>query len=412
MPDRGPADLIPVADARARILARVPVLAAETADLSAIRGQVLAEDIHAGEDLPPFANSAMDGFAVRAADVAGASAARPVVLRVAAHLPAGAVADHAIAPGEAARIMTGAMLPPGADAVVMIEETDGGHVEVAIRRAARAGENVRPQGESLRAGELALERGTVLGPPHLGLLAMLGHARARVIRRPRVALFSTGDELVPPDLPPGPGKIRDSNRYGLSAQVSEFGAIPVDLGLAGDDPAEIRALIARGLEAADCLVTSGGVSVGDLDLTRRVLAEFGPIETLRVAMKPGMPQASGLAGGKPVFGLPGNPVSSMIVCDQFVRPALRKMAGLSELFRPRAWAVAAEPLRKPAGKTHFLRAIVENRDGRLTARLTGPQGSGILRSLVLANALVILEAEVTAVAAGEMVPVELLGEPR
>ena len=412
MPDDHRGTLLPVANARARILAQVPVLAAETADLSAIRGQVLAEDIHAGEDVPPFANSAMDGFAVRAADVAGATVAQPIRLRVVMHLPAGAVAAHAIGPGEAARIMTGAMLPPGADAVVMIEETDGGHAEVAIRRAARAGENIRPQGESLRAGDLALARGTVLGPPHLGLLAMLGHARARVIRRPRVALFSTGDELVPPDESPGPGKIRDSNRYGLSAQVAEFGAIPVDLGLTGDDPQRIRALITRGLEAADCLVTSGGVSVGDVDLTRRVLAEFGPIETMRVAMKPGMPQAFGLAGDKPVFGLPGNPVSSMIVCDQFVRPALRKMAGHAELFRPRQWAAAAEPLRKPAGKTHFLRAIVEHGAGRLTARLAGPQGSGILRSLVLANALVILEPEVTQVAAGEMVPIELLGEPR
>lgn len=411
MADAHATDLISVENARARMLAQIPVLGAELADLTALRGQVLAEDVAAAEDIPPFPNSAMDGYAVRAADVAGATPARPVALRVVAELAAGAVATRAIGPGEAARIMTGAMLPAGADAVVMIEETDGGRENVAIRRAARAGENVRPQGEGLRAGEIALARGTLLGPPHMGLLAMLGRTRVQVVRRPRVALFSTGDELVPADLPPGPGKIRDSNRVGLSGQVAALGAIPLDLGLAGDDAAEIRALIGRGLAAADCLVTSGGVSVGDADLTKRVLAEFGPIATLRVAMKPGMPQAFGLARGKPVFGLPGNPVSSMIVCDQFVRPALRKMAGHTELLRPRVWAAAAEPLQKPAGKTHFLRAIVENRGDRLTARLTGPQGSGILRSLVLANALMILEREVTTVAAGELVPVELLGDP-
>jgi molybdopterin molybdotransferase len=404
-------DLISVEDARARMLSQILVLGDELADLTDIRGQVLAEDVAAVEDIPPFPNSAMDGYAVRAADIVGASPARPVALRVVAEMAAGAVAARAIGPGEAARIMTGAMLPQGADAVVMIEETDGGREKVAIRRAARAGENVRPQGEGLRAGELALPRGTVIGPPHMGLLAMLGRTRVRVIRRPRVALFSTGDELVPPESRPGPGQIRDSNRVGLSGQVAELGAIPLDLGLAGDDAEQIRALIGRGLEEADCLVTSGGVSVGDVDLTKRVLAEFGPIAALRVAMKPGMPQAFGLAGGKPVFGLPGNPVSAMIVCDQFVRPALRKMAGRTELLRPRLWAAAAEPLTKPAGKTHFLRAIVETRGDRLTARLTGPQGSGILRSMVLANALVILEREVTAVAAGELVPVELLGDP-
>lgn len=270
MADAAAGDLLPFADARARILARIPVLTAESAGLAAINGQVLAEDIHAAEDLPPFANSAMDGFAVRAGDVARASAERPVTLRVTAHLPAGAVASGAIGPGEAARIMTGAMLPPGTDAVVMIEETDGGSPAVAIRRAARAGENVRPQGESLRAGQLALARGTILGPPHVGLLAMLGRTRVRVIRRPRVALFSTGDELVPPDRTPGPGQIRDSNRYALAAQIAAFGAVPVDLGLAGDDPDAIRAVVARGLAVADCLVTSGGVSVGDVDITRRV----------------------------------------------------------------------------------------------------------------------------------------------
>ncbi len=400
--------LIPVEEFRARVLAAVPVLDAETVPLPELRGRVLAEDVVAADDIPPFANSAMDGYAVRAADVAGAGANHPVTLPVVEHVPAGRVPRRAIGPGEAARIMTGAMLPAGADAVVMVEETDGGNREVMIRRAASAGDNVRPAGESVCRGETVLERGSIIGPAHVGMLATLGHIRARVARRPRVALLSTGDELVPPEASPGPGQIRDSNRYGLIAQVAAFGALPIDLGLVADNEKELRAAIAQGLAVADCLVTSGGVSVGDADLTRRVLTDFGEIVTLRVAIKPGMPQAFGLAGGKPVFGLPGNPVSSLVVCDQFVRPALRKMAGHTQLLRPRQTAVMAEPLQKPAGKTHFLRAIVDERAGTLVARLTGPQGSGNLRSLVLANALVILESEVTRVAAGENVSVELL----
>jgi molybdopterin molybdotransferase len=401
--------LVPVEEHRARILAQVPVLAAETVPLLQAQGRVLAEDVASDEDLPPFDNSAVDGFAVRAADLAGASREHPRSLRVREHLPAGVVAKEPVAAGFAARIMTGAPVPPGADAVVMIEVTDGGSPEVTVYKSAAPGDNVRPRGESVRAGDMVLARGSVIGPAELSMLASLGRSAARVIRTPRVALFSTGDELVPLGTAPGPGQIRDSNRYGLIAQVAELGATPIDLGLVGDDEPRLRALVARGLAEADCLVTSGGVSVGDYDLTKRILGELGSIAAYRVAMKPGMPQVFGMTpGGKPVFGLPGNPVSSLVVFDQFVRPALLKMAGHRQVTRPRLLAVAAEGMRKPAGKTHFVRAVVENVDGVLHVRPTGPQGSGILRSLVLANALMILDQDLESIAAGDQVPVELL----
>ena len=401
--------LVPVDEHRARILAQVPILEEERVQLLDARGRVLAEDVASDEDLPPFDNSAVDGFAVRAADLAGASREHPRSLRVREHLPAGTVAREPVAAGTAARIMTGAPVPPGADAVVMVEWTDGGSAAVAVYTPVSPGDNVRPRGESVRAGDLVLERGQVLGPAELSMLASLGRTAVRTIRPPRVALLSTGDELVPLGTAPGPGQIRDSNRYGLIAQVAELGATPIDLGLVGDDEGRLRALVARGLAEADCLVTSGGVSVGDYDLTKRILGELGSIAPYRVAMKPGMPQVFGIAaGGKPVFGLPGNPVSSLVVFDQFVRPALLKMAGHRQVTRPRLLAVAAETIRKPRGKVHFVRAVVDNVDGVLHARPTGPQGSGILRSLVLANALMILDADVESIAAGDHVPVELL----
>lgn len=404
----GPTELLSVEEVRGRMLAAVRVLPAESVPTTELRGQVLAEDIRADMDLPPFDNSAMDGYAVRAGDVAAASSDRPATLAVVEHLPAGAFPRRAIAPGEAARIMTGAPIPQGADAVVMVEMTEGDSERVRVRGRVRPGENVRRRGESVAAGEIALARGTVLRPQEMAMLASLGRTRAQVVRRPRVALLSTGDELVPPGVPLEPGKIHDSNRYGLIGQVAEVGAVPIDLGLVGDDPERLRSLIARGLDEADCLITSGGVSVGDYDLTQRILAEFGAIESLRVAMKPGMPQAFGVARGKIVFGLPGNPVSSMIVFDQFVRPCLLKMAGHTRLERPRWPAIMDEPIQKPAGKVHFVRAIVEHRDGALHARPTGPQGSGILKSLALANALIVLDRDTTQVTRGEAVVVEIL----
>jgi molybdopterin molybdotransferase len=259
----------------------------------------------------------------------------------------------------------------------------------------------------VRAGTVVLDRGTVIRPAEQSMLASLGRLQVRVIRRPRVALISTGDELVPPDIVPGPGQIRDSNRSGVFGQVESLGAMPVDLGLVPDDAAEIRAALERGLHDSDCVVTSGGVSVGDYDLTKQILAELGEIHFWRVAMKPGKPQAFGLARGKPIFGLPGNPVSSMVVFDQFVRPALLKMAGYQRLTRPRLRAVIDEPVRKPPGKVHFMRAVIDERNGRLHARLTGPQGSGILSSMTASNGLIILELDVTDVEEGDEVTVEL-----
>jgi molybdopterin molybdotransferase len=400
-------NLLPIEEARRRLLEVIPVLPGEMVPIHDARGQVLDEDVASDIDLPPFDNSAMDGYAVRSADTAGASPASPVVLRVVEHLPAGTAPTREVASGEAARIMTGAPLPAGADGVIIVENTDGGAETVAIYKAIGAGDNVRRRGEGARTGEVVLARGTPIRPAEQAMLASLGRLEARVVRRPRVAVLSTGDELVSPDRRPGPGQIRDSNRYGLLGQVAALGAIPVDVGLVADDHARIRDALERALDEGDCVVTSGGVSVGDYDLTKQILAELGEIHFWRVAMKPGKPQAFGLARGKPVFGLPGNPVSSLVAFEQFVRPALRKMAGYTQLCRPRLLAVADAPMRKPAGKVHFLRAIIEEREGTLHARLTGPQGSGILASMTAANGLVILDLDVTEVREGEPVLVEL-----
>ena len=347
----------------------------------------------------------MDGFAVRAADAtAGAR------LKVVATLPAGRAPDRAVGVGEAVRIMTGAPIPEGADAIVMVEDTevdDDGFV--TIGRTAASGDHVRPAGEDLAAGQVAFEPFTVLGPGHLGVLASLGYRRVPVFRRARVGVLSTGDELVDDGSPLRPGQIRDSNRPTLVAMVHEAGCDAVDLGVVADDEAAITAVLERGLAECDALVTSGGVSMGDFDYIKVVLDRMGAMQWWQVAIKPAKPLAFGVVSGKPVFGLPGNPVSSMVSFELFARPALRRMMGHRDPFRPTVEAVADEALRRrPDGKVHFVRVVASTGDdGRWHIRSSGGQGSNLLRAMALANALAVVP-DGDGVAAGGDVEVMLL----
>jgi len=394
---------IPVDEALTRILERFRPLEPEERDLIDALGQVLADDVRAPNDVPPFTNSAMDGFAVRSGDVAEASAARPVRLPVAGDVPAGAAADP-LARGSAARIMTGAPLPDGADAVVRFEDTDGGADVVAIHRAVTSQENVRLAGEDVRAGEVVLAAGTVIRPAEVGVLATAGRRQVRVVRRPRVAVLSTGDEVVEIEEGPGPGKIRDANRYSISAAVRAAGGVPVPLGIVRDTADQLRSALRRAAQE-DVIVTSGGVSVGDYDFVKVVMRELGQMNFWSVSMRPGKPLAFGEVLGTPIFGLPGNPVSALLTFELFARPAILKMQGRSRLHRPRATARLVEDVPKPSHLRFFGRAIYDPATG--TVRTTGPQGSGILRSMALANCLLDLPIGPDRVEAGSEVTILL-----
>jgi molybdopterin molybdotransferase len=406
--------------ARDKVLAGVAPLPPETAAVSAVRGRALAADVTAPEDMPPFDNSAMDGFAVRATDTAGASKDSPAALRVVAEQPAG-TSGASIGPGDAVRIMTGAPIPEGADAVVMIEDTNfwdpeakrgrrPGSAEAGrslqVHSPVTPGTNIRRRGESVRAGTTVLQRGHVVQGPEIGLLLSVGVAEVSVHPLPVVGVLSTGDELVPASAVPGPGQIRDSNRPALLAVLAARGFPALDLGLAGDDAGALEAGIRRGLDEADFLITSGGVSVGDRDLTRDVLARLGSVESYRVAVKPGKPQLFGHLGKTPVFGLPGNPVSSLVVFDQFVLPALKTMAGRAEVLWPVFTARLATAIRRRPGRLEFVRVRLDPEDGEWTARTTGPQGSGVLSSMVRANGYAILPPQAEALEPGDRVQVQ------
>ena len=399
--------MLSVDEARQRMLDTIPVLPPETRGILACAGHVLAEVLPATENIPPFDNSAMDGYAVRAADVQDASEKNPAVLSVVETIAAGYAPTKQVAAGQAARIMTGAMMPQGADAVIMQEVTQQAGAEVQIFESIDTAGNVRFTGESVSKGQQVMGKGKHLRPPEVSMLASLNCAAAIVHRKPTVAIVSTGDELTPLGEPLKPGKIRDSNRYGLYAQVEEAGGIPIDMGIAPDDEAETERIFRAALAKADALITSGGVSVGEHDVVKTVLAKLGEINFWRVAMKPGKPQAYGIADGKPIFGLPGNPVSSLVVFELFVRPALLKMAGHKDLLRPTFKATLAEAITNRDGRVNYMRAILKVSDGEITAQTTGPQGSGILHSLVLANGLITIPSGVT-LAAGETVAAQFL----
>lgn len=399
--------MLSVPEARQRMLDTIPVLPSEKRQILDCTDYVLAEALHAEENIPPFDNSAMDGYAVRAADVKNASEADPAVLSVVEMIAAGYAPTKQVAAGQAARIMTGAMMPDGADAVVMQEVTQQDADKVKIFESVDETDNVRFTGESVTAGQQVMGIGKHLRPPEISMLASLNCSEATVHRKPTVAIVSTGDELTPLGEPLKPGKIRDSNRYGLYAQVEEAGGIPIDMGIAPDDEAETERIFRAALAKADALITSGGVSVGEHDVVKSVLAKLGEINFWRVAMKPGKPQAYGIADGKPIFGLPGNPVSSLVVFELFVRPALLKMAGHKTLLRPTFKATLAETVTNRDGRVNYMRAILTESDGQYIAETTGPQGSGILHSLVLANGLITIPTAVT-LEAGETVEAQFL----
>ncbi|HKC91726.1 MAG TPA: gephyrin-like molybdotransferase Glp [Candidatus Limnocylindria bacterium] len=389
-------------DALARILAGVPTLPTVETPLLDALGLVLAEDIEADRDVPPFRNSAMDGYAVRGEDVASA----PVELRVVGEIAAGGFPERSVGPGEAMRIMTGAPMPDGADTVVRVEDTDNASDLVTIAAATPKGTSIRQAGEDLKKGESVLTKGTVLRAAEIGLLASVGRARVLVGKRPRVAVFSTGDEIVDLDAPLAPGQIRDSNRYTLASAIRATGAEPWVRGIVRDSPDALRAALREGI-AADAIVTSGGVSVGDHDHLKPVLSELGTIDFWAIAIRPGRPLAFGeLTDGDrrvPIFGLPGNAVSALVTFEIFVRPALLRMQGRANVTRPRAKARLLEPVDKPDFLRVFARGIHDPEAA--TVRLTGPQGSGILRSMSLANCLIDLPVGPSRFEQGEIVDV-------
>jgi len=415
--------VITVEEALERILSYVDVLEVEEKPLLEALGQVLAEDVASSINIPPLDNTAMDGYAVRAADTEGASPDSPVTLRVTGEVAAGYVFEGEVAAGSAVRIMTGAPIPAGADAVVPFEETDepfdrapqrSQHIEASVRvfKQALAGANIRRTGEDVREGQTVLERGVVLRPSELGVLASLGRATVNVVRRPVVAILSTGDELVAPGQPKPAAKIYDANAHSVAALVSRCGGLPRLLGIARDTVEELTAMIHEGLDA-DMLVTSAGVSRGDYDVVKEVLAREGNIDFWTVAMKPGKPLAFGCfeKGGRrvPHIGLPGNPVSSMVTFELFGRPALMKMMGKTDWRRPLVRAIAEERIvNRNDPRRFYARCIVRERDGRYYASLTGPQGSGMLTSMVHANALTVIPAEVDEVRPGEEIDVIML----
>ncbi|WP_370323691.1 gephyrin-like molybdotransferase Glp [Euzebya sp.] len=401
-----PDELTALADHRRQILSAVAPLPPVSASLLEARSLVLAQDVAAPGDIPPFANSAMDGFAVRAAEVGEGSR-----LRVVGEIAAGSPDLPSPGAGEAVRIMTGAPMPAGATAVVPVElvtESDG---EVVLDTSPEVGDNIRASGESARRGEVVLTAGRPLGPAEIGMLAAMGIPRVEVHPRVRVATLATGDELVEPGTPLMPGQIHESNSYALAAQVAEVGAVAFRQQIARDDRAALRKAFTDALATADVLVTSGGVSAGRYDLSKQVLAELGDVTFAKVAMQPGMPQAFGSIDGVPVFGLPGNPVSAAVSFEVLVRPAIRRMQGRTDLNRPRVTARLAEDVRSPEHKVSFLRVTLERGDDDWLATTTGAQGSGILRSMVLADGLAEIPADRTSMAAGEPVVVHLLVDP-
>ena len=400
-----------VADHLSDILSAVRPLTPLDVQLLDAHGCVLVEDVVAPWPLPQFDNSAMDGYAVRAEDVRDASEDEPVELPVVADIAAGETQVDAIGPGLAARIMTGAPIPVGADAVVPVEYTDGGTARVRITLAAQAGRHLRRIGEDVQAGDTVLTAGTFLGAAQVGLLAAVGNDRVKVRPRPRVVVISTGRELVEPGLPLALGQITDSNSYTLTASAREAGAVAFRVAPVPDDETKLLSLIEDQLVRADVIVTSGGISAGAYDVVKAVLSELGTVTFDKVAMQPGMPQGFGTIGDEatPIFTLPGNPVSAFVSFEVFVRPAIRKMLGVSRLHRPSVKAILQSTLRSPEGKRQFARARWQPApDGsHLVTPLAG-QASHMLADLAYANALVVVPEQVTEVAAGQVVDTVLL----
>jgi molybdopterin molybdotransferase len=403
-------DLTRLEDALKVILTTVPVLGIEKISLLDALGRVLAEDIIADRDNPPWNNSAMDGFAVRYEDIKQDHAiTTPTVLKVIEEVPAGRFPIKAVGKGEAIRIMTGAPIPQGADTVLKVEDTEPTATSVKVFKPEQQGANIRPQGEDVRKGECIIPKATVLRSAEAGMLAILAKPFVFVHQRPRVAILSTGDELADLDERLTDEKIINSNSYGIAAAVREAGGVPHLLGIARDNPTDLKAKIRQGLNS-DILVLSGGVSMGDYDFTRPVFQELGgDMNFWKLAIRPGQPVAFGKIGQTLAFGLPGNPVSSMVTFEQLVRPAMLQMGGHKDLTRPVVQAIFQERFSKRPDRRHFLRGILWMERGMLMVRTTGPQGSGILTSLVKANGLIDIPIEVEKLKPGDVVNVQVFG---
>lgn len=383
--------MLSVEEALTRILAEITPLNTVQVLLPEAQGLVLAQDIIAREDMPPFANSAMDGFALLSKD-SRPQDGNPPRLRITGGVAAGYVADHAVEEGTTMRIMTGAPVPAGADSVIEVELTRVDEAEspwVEILQEVAPGNNIRPAGEDIRQGQVVLQRGDEIGPWELGLLATLGYANVPVIRRPRVAILGTGDEVIDVAEPLAPGKIRNSNSYLLEAAVRRAGGEPHRLGVARDTVESLREKFSQAI-TYDLILTSGGVSVGDFDLVKHIMTEQGQIDFWRINMRPGKPVAFGHIGQVPLLGLPGNPVSTAVTFELFGRPLIRKMLGSARLVKPQIEVVVRDGVADRASRRHYVRAHVEWQDGRFIAHTTGKQGSNIMTSLLNANALVIV----------------------
>jgi molybdopterin molybdotransferase len=383
--------MIPLAEAQAFVLDQCSALPVASVPLRAARRLVTTEAVAAAEQIPPFDNTAVDGFAVRAEDLASASAESPADLEVVGTIAAGAAPTVPVGPGQAIRIMTGAPLPDGADAVAMVEWTSTEGDRVHIDRSVGVGDAVRHAGEDLQPGDLVFEAGVELSPGHLGVLASIGRYEVNVVRRPKIGVFSTGDELIEGPQALKLGQIRDSNRHTLIALVERDGFEAVDLGMIRDDEVAIEDAICRGVAGCDALLTSGGVSMGDFDYVKAVLGRIGDMRWMQVAIKPAKPLAFGLVDGIPVFGLPGNPVSSMVSYELFGRPGIRKMAGHVRLHRPRLLGISDQKWgRHPDGKIHFVRCKIDLDNGVYRVSSAGGQGSHQLTAMAGADALAVL----------------------
>jgi len=403
--------MLSVNEARARLLENFHPLDPETLPIDQAAGRVLAVDITATQDLPPFANSSMDGYAVRCRDVATASREHPAVLKVSGDIPAGSGQPLPLVDGTAARIMTGAPVPEGAEAVVPVEETDDARDQahtaripelIRIFKAALLGSNVRPVGQEMRAGQLVLRAGSVLQPAAIGVLAALGIAQVEVYRRPLIAIFSTGDELREVGEALGPGQIRDTNSYAVAAAIERYGGRVLRLGIARDRVDQVQAkLQAAGEAGADLILSSAGVSVGAYDVVKAAVEAEGKLDFWRVRMRPGKPLAFGEVRGIPFVGLPGNPVSALVCFEVFVRPAIFKMGGRRRWEKSALPVTLLEPMHSD-GRESYLRVIIERQGEGYVARSTGDQGSAVLTSLVQANGLLIIPENVTEAPAGSV----------
>ena len=402
--------MISVEKALKTILVNFRPLGLEKINILEAQKRVIGEDVFAPHNIPSADNSAMDGYAVRQIDTKGATKDKPLQFKIIEDIPAGKVALKKIKKGEAARIMTGAIIPEGADSVIRQEDTKKDGHKVIIYTSAEKGQNIRFAGEDVRKGELVVKKGLALRPADIGMLAALGKAFITVYQKPRVAIMSTGDELVDIETNPPLGKIINSNSYSLAAQVLECGGIPIMLGISKDKKNDLQEKFKTALHA-DVIISSGGVSVGDFDFVKDVMGEIGnAMHFWQVAMRPGKPLAFGAIESVPLFGLPGNPVSAMVSFEQFVRPSLLKMQGHKKIFRQTAKAICVQEVQKSAGFKHFIRAVVKKEKDQYIASVTGDQGSGILKSMVIANALIVMGENETRIKKGEQVTIQLLDD--